>query len=520
MKQYEVFQMKFCGKEMAEDQVNVPVKAEFTLGGKTTEVRGFCTGEGNFAVRYLPLESGTCTYRVEYPGADGRTEILEGSEEVAPAESGTHGPVRTAGTAFAYEDGSSYIPFGTTIYALPAQSGAQIEQTLETLKQAPFNKLRMCVFPKYYDFNREDPELFPFERGEGEKKWNVRRPCFAFWDKLDDILIRLNNLGIEADLILFHPYDCWGFSELSMEKAKTYLEYVVRWLAAFPNIWWSLANEYDLMDYTEGEWKEFAAFIGAMDPWGHLLSNHNFVHPWDFADKNTTHCCLQSSDAVKIPDLLKKYEKPVMYDEVGYEGNIPYNWGNLSAFEEVNRFWKIFCYGGYATHGETFMEKMDDSQVLWWSKGGTLKGESPKRIGFMKELAYSLPALMTFYETRQVPETQEELRKLVDSGQPGISDNSVFRCMCRITEPEFEHMRDFMSQPVLHHGDQVFLAYLGDACTICGMMELPQTGKYRVDVIDVWEMTRKNVLEEVNGSVQVPLPGKTGMAVLAVKTGE
>ena len=60
----------------------------------------------------------------------------------------------------------------------------------------------------------------------------------------------------------------------------------------------------------------------------------------------------------------------------------------------------------------------------------------------------------------------------------------------------------------------------GDACTICGMMELPQTGKYRVDVIDVWEMTRKNVLEEVNGSVQVPLPGKTGMAVLAVKTGE
>lgn len=257
MKQYEVFQMKFCGKEMAEDQVNVPVKAEFTLGGKTTEVRGFCTGEG-------------------------------------------------------------------------------------------------------------------------EKKWNVRRPCFAFWDKLDDILIRLNNLGIEADLILFHPYDCWGFSELSMEKAKTYLEYVVRRLAAFPNIWWSLANEYDLMDYTEGEWKEFAAFIGEMDPWGHLLSNHNFVHPWDFADKNTTHCCLQSSDAVKIPDFLKKYEKPVMYDEVGYEGNIPYNWGNLSAFEEVNRFWKIFCYGGYATHGETFMEKMDGSQVLWWSKGGTLKGGEPE----------------------------------------------------------------------------------------------------------------------------------------------
>lgn len=129
-----------------------------------------------------------------------------------------------------------------------------------------------------------------------------------------------------------------------------------------------------------------------------------------------------------------------MYDEVGYEGNIPYHWGNISAFEKVNRFWKIYCFGGYATHGETFMEKMDDSQVLWWSKGGTLKGESPKRIGFMKDLAYSFPAPMTFYETRQVPETQEELRKLVDSGRPGISDNSLMRCMCRITPEEFRHI--------------------------------------------------------------------------------
>lgn len=182
MKQYEVFQIKFRGKEIAEDQVNVPVKAEFTVGGKTIKVRGFCAGEGTFAVRYLPLETGSCTYRVEYPGADGKTEILEGNEEVAPAESGVHGPVRTDGTAFAYEDGSSYIPFGTTIYALPAQSGEQIEQTLETFKQAPFNKLRMCVFPKYYDFNREDRSCFRL-RGERERRRGMERICRFHWRK-------------------------------------------------------------------------------------------------------------------------------------------------------------------------------------------------------------------------------------------------------------------------------------------------------------------------------------------------
>ena len=35
------------------------------------------------------------------------------------------------------------------------------EQTLETLKKAPFNKIRMCVFPKDYAYNENEPTL-PF----------------------------------------------------------------------------------------------------------------------------------------------------------------------------------------------------------------------------------------------------------------------------------------------------------------------------------------------------------------------
>ena len=34
---------------------------------------------------------------------------------------------------------------------------------------------------------------------------------FIFWHRFEDILKRIMNLGIEVDLILFHPYDCWGF---------------------------------------------------------------------------------------------------------------------------------------------------------------------------------------------------------------------------------------------------------------------------------------------------------------------
>ena len=63
-----------------------------------------------------------------------------------------------------------------------------------------------------------------------------------------------------------------------------------------------------------------------------------------------------------------------MVDECCYEGNIPWDWGNISGFELVHRFWTVCMQGGYCTHGETYL---NEEEVLWWSKGGKLVGESP-----------------------------------------------------------------------------------------------------------------------------------------------
>ena len=70
-----------------------------------------------------------------------------------------------------------------------------------------------------------------------------------------------------ADLILFHPYDGvpleaseghWGFDCLGGHDPlrygpandEHYLRYAVARLASFSNVWWSLANEWDLLDRT------------------------------------------------------------------------------------------------------------------------------------------------------------------------------------------------------------------------------------------------------------------------------
>ena len=48
-------------------------------------------------------------------------------------------------------------------------------------------------------------------------------------------------------------------------------------------------------------------------------------------------------------------------------------------------------------------------------------------------------------------------------------------------------------------------------------MNLHESGSYTVEVIDTWEMTRTVVQSGVSGAVTVDLPGKEGMALLAVR---
>src|SRR5947207_14104526 len=81
-----------------------------------------------------------------------------GTFNCVPPSKNNHGPVRVANTShFAYADGQPYKPIGTTCYAWTHQDESLQEQTLATLKTSPFNKLRMCVFPKHYAYNTNDP---------------------------------------------------------------------------------------------------------------------------------------------------------------------------------------------------------------------------------------------------------------------------------------------------------------------------------------------------------------------------
>ena len=394
VEQWGIFELALNGPTNGNPFVDVGFSARVTQGDTTIEANGFYDGAGIYRVRFMPSKPGEWQYATESNAAElnGKT----GRFQAAAPSRNNHGPVRVAHTFhFAYADGTPYKELGTTCYAWVHQDESLQEQTLQTLATAPFNKVRFCVFPKHYSWNTNEPELYPFE-GTVPHTWNFSRFNPKFFQHFEKRVADLQALGIEADIILFHPYDegHWGFDRMPSEADDRYLRYVVSRMAAFRNVWWSLANEYDFMKQKrESDWDRFFQIVESSDPYGHLRSIHNGSRLYNHNKPWVTHASIQNGSAVEDAGraVLYRdvYRKPVVFDEVKYEGNIPKRWGNLSAEELVFRFWEGTVAGTYIGHGETYLEPHD---ILWWSKGGILRGQSPPRLAFLRKVLEDSPA--------------------------------------------------------------------------------------------------------------------------------
>ncbi len=513
MRQYETFELVFSGPEPSGSWACADLSAVFTCGAVVKTVDGFYDGGGRYVVRFLPEEAGTWRWKV--------TGCLEAEgEEVCGTARDGRGPVRAVKTHFEYADGTFFMPFGTTVYALASQEDALVEKTLESLKKAPFNKVRMCVFPKDYDYNKNEPPCYAFEK-RADGSWDTDRPDPVFWQRFERILDRIGAMGIQVDLILFHPYDRWGFARMSREDNLRYLDYLLRRLAARPYIWWSLANEYDLnMDVQSlAGWEEIEEYVAAHDPYHHLLSCHNCMCFWDFSRPNVTHASIQTKALTEIPRWIRRYGKPVVIDECCYEGNIQHLWGSISGREMARRFWRCCASGGYCTHGETFLSGDD---VLWWAKGGVLKGESPRRIAFLRGIMESLPGPLepsdgSFTDLCRLEE--KEFRTALSSVPEGLRKFMVLLAgSIRRMDPQdcFLHLAGEHTWTA-RCGEEAYLTFCDLQCYSRQTIRLPENKTYRVELIDSWEMTRTVLCENAAGETELSLPGKEDMAILAVR---
>ncbi len=470
VEQWDRFEASFKYSSKGNSFTEVKLSAVFQGSDTAFNITGFYDGDNTFKIRFMPQKTGPWKYTT-------RSNVSElnnkkGSFECVKATGNNHGIVRVNGTYnFRYADGKQYYPFGTTAYAWIHMGNELQEITLNTLKGSGFNKVRMCVFPKNYDLVKEEPELYPYmvkeikkdPRGNDIKVWDFDRFNPAFFQHLEKRIDDLNKLGIEADLILFHPYDKgrWGFDAMSNDYNIRYIKYLTARLASYRNVWWSIANEWDLVrEKTHDDWDLLSKTTVESDPYRHLCSIHGSTAKYfEYWKPEFTHLSVQDESPVMnfgaASILRNAFNKPVIYDEVGYEGNLKQRWGRYSPEEMTYLVWMGVIAGTYVTHGDSYMFK-DATDTIFWAKGGTFDGTSWKRIAF--------------------------LRKIIENGPGPLEPSDISRDMYTASGGAGYY--------IIYFGKEMKDSWIFNIPYRNGKFGRPKKGdRYKVEIIDTWDMT-------------------------------
>jgi hypothetical protein len=455
IEQWGVFDTSLKGPSSGNPFVDVALSAHFTSADQSLDVPGFYDGDGNYRIRFMPPTQGEWEFRT----VSNISQLSDRAGEfrcIAPGGT-NHGPVRVHNTYhFAYADGTPFVLIGTTCYGWAQQPDALEDRTLAALKASPFNKVRMRLLP-----GKTAPNFYPYPR-DSAGKWEKDRFNIDYFRHLEKRVGQLGDEGIEADLILFDPYhkgEMQWFNAMDDAGDDLYLRYVVARLSAYRNVWWSLANEYgQVKGKTDADWDHFFQVVAAEDPYGHPRSIHNAQKYYDPNKPWVTHASIQNGSAVADFGRAVLYRelcpKPIVYDEICYEGDIDRRWGHLSPEEMVKRFWLGTIAGTYVGHGETYS---NPNKISWTSEGGELLGHSAPRLAFLRTILEAGPA-------------------------DGI-----------------EPMDEFYTTHVGGKAGEYYLVYFGDETPTQWTFSLPRDPpnknalaegmKFHVDVLDTWNMT-------------------------------
>ena len=180
---WKIFELKLNGPMKGNPFLDVQLNGTFIAGSDTIIVPGFYDGNGIYKIRFMPQKEGKWLYTTTSNVKNLTNK--KGYFTCTAALKGNHGPVGVKETYyFAYADGTPHTSFGTTCYGWVHQGDSMANLTLQTLSEGYFNKMRMCIFPKSYDWNHNEPLLYPFE-GTAPKNWDYSRLNPAFFRNIE-----------------------------------------------------------------------------------------------------------------------------------------------------------------------------------------------------------------------------------------------------------------------------------------------------------------------------------------------
>ncbi|GBG06985.1 hypothetical protein PAT3040_01532 [Paenibacillus agaridevorans] len=466
------FELQMTGREDDALFADSGLWAEFSKDDRHFVSEGFYDGEGRLLIRFMPDEEGDWSFRVN--GASAPAGGYAGQFHCLPAGADNHGPVSVSNaTLFAYADGKLYTPFGTLLEAWHVQDESSRDRTIRTLSASPFNKARMSVVPQAGHAGDGETDISPFAlRPDGQPDGDCFEP--AYFAKLEACVESLSRIGVEAELILFpSSMDLEGAIRLTAEQEERYIRYAVSRLAAYRNVWWTMADLGDGTRRREVDWRAYFQTLRECDYGHHLCSIHGTPSAFDWGVPWLTHVSLRQEDVMLASDLTLQYEKPIVIDDCGREGIGAEPREALTSEDMAYRIWEGLSRGGFAAHGESLRGPDGTS---WSVHGGELLGESVERIAFLRGLLEDAPGYLTYSRQRHDASTLEKRGEYY----------------LQYFGPHRFSSRDF------------------------GM----QTGEFAVDIIDTWNMTIERLDQTFQQRFQIKLPGEIYYALRLRKIGE
>ncbi len=447
---YSVIEISFTGKTY--DQTDTPVKdVDFWVrfqheSGKTAyKIHGFWDGDGSggaagsvFKVRFCPTAPGKWNITEVYSNLMELSDQKEG--DYITAVTSSHKGFWVVDTAspgnrwYKRSDGSHQYIYGNTHYSFVSEykdTGSSDSGIIFDITAGAkyFNKLRFSIHGDRYPHPVEKPFFNNFGEPTDDGNYSFRPNPKWFHERIDTAVQTAYELDMIADLILNGPDTEDSRSILHASEnggdPTPFLKYIAARYGSYPNVWICLSNEWNKRrsaKWVSNKWEnqkaklysasqitKFGKIIRKFLPYATPLSVHGYPDKW-YTEFNTKpswneHVIIQhklkdlseSSDSINRSHLLGGENKPVINDELAYEGD----GDGWSEEDVIESHLGAFLGGGYGTTG--FKRPSNKKGHYSW---GSFKASEHTAAYNLLGLLKKLDSNITFWKHKPVPISQ------------------------------------------------------------------------------------------------------------------
>ncbi len=381
---YHVHEIRFSGpgygpQDNPVREVELVTEWRHESGAPRFRIQGFWDGDGKggshgnvFKVRFCPTKTGLWTL---VKTESNRAALMHQQEgfQIRCIDSSYPGfwlADPAAGRRwYQRSDGSHPYIIGDTLYSFLSErkndgpTGGNIKDDVRNTSKY-FNKIRFSITGCRYPHPKDKPFLDDHGKPTDDGNYSHRPNPTWFHNRVDLAVRTACECDQIADLIVNGPDTLDSRSVLQAGKnngdATPILKYLAARYGSFPNVWFCLANEFDIKkpSYSPQQIVQFGATMRKFLPYPTPMSVHAKPRNWnrELNEKNWHDHVIIQKKIKKLPVaadwVARNYvmggKTPVIDDELAYEGK----GDGWSEEDVIESHLGAFLGGGYGTTGQ------------------------------------------------------------------------------------------------------------------------------------------------------------------------